>query len=110
MARKKKENISIRDILKGKFLVDEGASESWIFLLFLVFLGFIMISSAHWVDKKVVYITKLNEEVSELKSMYATAHESLTAKKTERNIKKIVFKQGISIADKRPFKLVDSLK
>ena len=110
MAKKKKENISISDILKGKFLVDEGSTESWKFLIFLVFLGFIMIFSAHLVDQEVVQITELNEEVSELKSMYASTHEELTTYKMEYNIKQLVSKDGISSATQRPYKLIDSLR
>ncbi|MDO5656260.1 MAG: FtsL-like putative cell division protein [Flavobacteriaceae bacterium] len=81
--KKNKSNISIKDILKGKFLVEEGSFNNWRFVFFLAVLAFISISSSHWADKKVIEIRKLQREVSDLKSEYSDIHKDLMQSQME---------------------------
>jgi len=105
-AKNKKSNISIKDILKGKFLVDDGSLQNWRFVMFLVFLAFISISSSHWVDKKVVKINKLDEEVSSLKAQYTDAHRMLMKMQLEPEIMKQSETLGIKLTDEQPYVLI----
>lgn len=107
MAKKKntKSNISIKDILKGKFLVDDSSMQNWRFLLFLASLGFVIISSSHWVDRKVVEIKKLDEEVSNLKSQYTDAHRTLMSMQLETEIIKHSSNLGVKLTENQPYVL-----
>jgi hypothetical protein len=106
MAKNKKSNINLMDILKGKFLVDDGSMQNWRFVLYLVFLAFVSISSSHWVDKKVVKINKLDEEVSNLKAQFTDAHRLLMKMQLEPEIKKQSEALGIKLTDEQPYVLV----
>lgn len=106
MAKKKKSNISIKDILKGKFLVEDGSFTHWRFLFFLVGLAFISISSSHWADRKVIEIKKLQIKVSELKSEYSDNHKILKQYQMESHVKSEVAKDNIIVPDKQPYKIV----
>lgn len=106
MAKNKKSNINLMDILKGKFLVDDGSMQNWRFVLYLVFLAFVSISSSHWVDKKVVRINKLSEEVSNLKAQYTDAHRLLMKMQLEPEIMKHSESLGIKLTDEQPYVLL----
>lgn len=106
MAKNKKSNISLTDILKGKFLVDDGSMQNWRFVLYLVFLAFVSISSSHWVDKKVVKINKLDEEVSNLKAQFTDAHRLLMKMQLEPEIMRQSEALGIKLTDEQPYVLV----
>lgn len=108
MAKRKntKNKISIKDILKGKFLVDDGSMQSWRFVLFLVLLAFISISSSHWVDRKVVKINKLDEEVNSLKSQYTDAHRLLMSLQLEPEIIRQSGVLGIRLTEDQPYVLI----
>ena len=106
MAKNRKSNISYKDILKGKFLVDDGSMQNWRFVLYLVFLAFISISSSHWIDKKVVKINKLDEEVSNLKAQYTDAHRMVMKMQLEPEIMKQSEAIGIKLTDEQPYVLI----
>ena len=94
------------DILKGKFLVEDGSMQNWRFVLYLVFLAFISISSSHWVNKKVVKIKQLDEEVSNLKAQYTDAHRFLMKMQLEPEIMRQSEALGIKLTDEQPYVLV----
>ncbi len=103
--KKNKSSISIKDILKGKFLVEEGSFGNWRFVFFLAVLAFISISSSHWADKKVVKIRKLQREVSDLKSEYSDLHKSVMQSKMESFVAEKVLKDSIKKSTVQPYKL-----
>ncbi len=103
MAKKK---ISITDILKGKFLVEEGASKNWYFVLFLAAIAVIMIYNIHLVEKKIIEGVLLNKEIVELKSEYTDLHKELMKLKTESEIVKMAEKDSLKVSQEQPFKLI----
>ena len=109
MAKNRKSNINFFDILKGRFLVDDGSIQNWRFVLYLVFLAFVSISSSHWVNKKVVTINKLNEEVYNLKAQYTDAHRLLMKMQLEPEIKKQSELIGVKLTDEQPFVLIQKV-
>ena len=74
------------NIIKGRFLVSEDALKNWRFIVFLSFLALIMIGSSHSADKKVHQISKLNNEVKELKSEYVDIRMRLMQSRMESRI------------------------
>ncbi|MFA5619452.1 MAG: FtsL-like putative cell division protein [Weeksellaceae bacterium] len=109
MAKNKKSTISLIDIVKGKFLVDDGSMQNWRFVLYLVALAFLSISSSHWVEKKVVKINRLNEEVSTLKSQYTDAHRLLLKMQLEPEIMKHAEELGVKLTDEQPYVLIQKV-
>lgn len=85
-----KKDVSIKDILKGKFLVnDKDAMGSWNFICFITILAFISITSSHIIDNKINYLNKLYEEIRALKSEYANIHTQLNKLELINKILKI---------------------
>lgn len=109
MAKNKISTIKWVDILKGKFLVEDGSIGNWNFMLYMVFLAFISISSSHWVDKKVVKINQLNEEVSNLKAQYTDSHRLLMEMQLEPQIKQQSEAIGVKLTDEQPFVLIQEV-
>lgn len=109
MAKNKKSNISLKNILKGKFLVEDGSEKSWSFGFYLIFIAFLSISSSHWVEKKVVEINKLSEEVANLKSQYTDAHRELMKMQIEPEIRKHSEGMGLKITESQPYVLIQKV-
>ncbi|MDO5509356.1 MAG: FtsL-like putative cell division protein [Weeksellaceae bacterium] len=106
MSRKKPKPLSIQDILKGRFLVEGNTFGNWRFVFFLAVLAFISISSAHWADKKVVEIRKMQREVSNLKSKHSELHRDIMQMRMESYVSEKVLQDSIKKSDVQPFKLV----
>lgn len=98
-----KKKISIKDILKGKFLVEDGSFKNWKVVIYLVILSFISIISSHWADRKVVQIRRLQTEVSNLKSEYAYVHKQLMQNQMRSHVEEVVAKDSIFNADEQPY-------
>lgn len=77
---------SFYNLIKGKFLVSDGALKNWRFIIFLSLLALVMIASSHNADKKVHRISKLNSEVKELKSEYVDVRMILMQSRMESKI------------------------
>lgn len=99
------------DILKGKFLISQGAGKTWRFMLFISVLAVIMISSSHSADEKVHLIAKMNDEVQELRSEFVDARSKLQQLKLESKIKEEVSVMGLNPSVNPPKKIkVKTLK
>lgn len=103
--KKTRKGISIKDILKGKFLVEENAPKAWGFLLFLLFLAFISVYSSHLVDKKVVKIRQTKDSVREYNSESTYVHQKLMRLKMLAEVQKSVAGSGLILPDKRLLKI-----
>ena len=67
----------ILNLLKGTFLVQEGASKNWRFILFVFFLAGLMITASHQVDQKVVQIAQANKELQAVRSEFVSVREKV---------------------------------
>ncbi|WP_185878087.1 FtsL-like putative cell division protein [Blattabacterium cuenoti] len=52
--------------LKGTFLVEKNSYHTWIFILFIVIISFIIITSSHIMDYNIKIISKLYHEIKKL--------------------------------------------
>lgn len=104
---KKKYKISIKDILKGKFLVEQDSLKNWKFVGFLTALAFISILSSHWADRKAVKIKHLQNQVSNLKSEYAFIHEKLMQNHMRSHVEEVVSKDSIISPIVQPYMIVE---
>ena len=92
----------IRDILRGKFLVNEDAVKNWRFMLFLAVLALVMISSSHNAENKVHYLAKLDKKVKELRSEYVDLRSNLMKLKMESTVVKKMEARGLLVSDVPP--------
>ncbi len=98
------------NILKGKFLVSDGAFENWRFIIFLSVLALVMIASSHSADKKVHKIAQLNNDVKELKSEYLDVRMMLMRSKMESEIIAAMAKRGLQPSITPPQKILITTK
>jgi replicative DNA helicase len=91
----KRNKMKIYNILKGSFLVDEGAFKNWKIILFVVALLLFMISSAHSADRKVMQVARLNAQMKMMKSLYIDSGTQLTRMKMESSVRAKVKEKGL---------------
>ncbi|MDG1823043.1 MAG: FtsL-like putative cell division protein [Flavobacteriaceae bacterium] len=94
------------NLLKGTFLVQEGASKNWRFILFVFFLAGLMITASHQVDQKVVQISKANKELQAFRSEFVAVREQLMHKRMETQLENALKGQGIFPPEKAPLKII----
>lgn len=63
-----KKNKFFLTLLQEKISMDNISIYNWIFFIFILFLGFLMIFSSHSLNSKVFKINQLKEEVNDLQS------------------------------------------
>ncbi|WP_340200145.1 FtsL-like putative cell division protein [Ascidiimonas sp. W6] len=83
-------------LLKGKFLISNDSVKNWKFILFASVLAVVMIASSHSVDKKVLEIARLNEEVKELRSEFIDTRFQLQKQKLESTVTSKVKEKGLA--------------
>ena len=96
---------TIYKLFKAKYLLDKDAIERWIFLLFLLGLGIIMIANSHMYESKSLYISSLTEEVKELRSEFVDKRSELMEMKMESSISKKMERKGIYPSEVAPVKI-----
>ncbi len=96
----------ILNLLKGTFLVQEGASKNWRFILFVFFLAGLMITASHKVDQKVVQIAKANKELQAVRSEFVSVREEVMHKRMETQLAKKLQVQGIFPPDKSAIQII----
>ena len=97
---------SLLEILRGSFLVQQGASRNWRLIIFFFFLAGIMIASSHKIDKKVMEISDLNIEIQELKSQFAETRTKAMYMRLETEVKTKLSERGFVSSVTPPTKIV----
>lgn len=94
------------EILRGSFLVQEGATKNWRFILFVFFLAGLMIAASHRVDQKVMHIASLNSEIQDLKSRFAETRTQAMHIRLETEIKRKLSPRGFVTSATPPTKII----
>ncbi|MBJ2173688.1 S-adenosyl-methyltransferase [Aureibaculum sp. A20] len=97
---------TLYNILKGKFLVDEGAPKTWYMLVFLAGLALFMIASSHAIDKKVQEIAVLNKEMREKRDVFIATRSQLMKLKMESSIVSRLAERGLFMPENPPKKIM----
>ena len=97
---------SLADILKGKFLISEGAFNHWVFIVFCAVLAMIMIASSHSAEQKVYKLAELNQELKELRSEFVDTRKTVMQKKMESNVAQKMKERSIGLSDQPPYKII----
>jgi hypothetical protein len=96
---------SVANILKGKFLISDGAFTNWAFIVFCAMLAIIMIASSHSAERKVYRVAELNQQLRELRSEFVDTRKTLMQQKMESNVAKKMKERSIGLSDKPPYKI-----
>jgi len=86
---------NIYDILKGTFLVSDDSFKNWRMILFISALAIVMIASSHSADKKVYEISRLNNEVKEMRSAFVDGRSKLQRLKMESTVLEKMKEKGL---------------
>jgi len=100
----------VYNILKGTFLVSDGAYKKWRLILFFSALAIMMIASSHSTDRKVHHIAKLNEEVKSLRSLYVNTRSDLMELRLESVVRGRLKNIGIVPSQTQPVKILIASK
>lgn len=96
----------ILNLLKGTFLVQEGASKNWRFILFIFLLAGLMITASHQVDQKVIQIAQASKELQSVRSEFVSVREQVMHKRMETQLAAALRNQGVFPPDKAPVKII----
>lgn len=97
---------NIYSLLKAKFLIEDDALKTWKFILFLFVLAMLMIAFNHNYDEKNFRISKLNNEVKELRSKFVDTRSELMRLKMESSVAKKMEPRGIVPSSVPPKKII----
>ena len=97
---------SLLEILRGSFLVQQGAMRNWRLIIFFFFLAGIMIASSHNIDQKVMEISDLNTEIQDLKSQFAETRTKAMYVRLETEVKTKLSERGFVSSVTPPTKII----
>lgn len=94
------------NLLKAKYLVDEGSMKNWRFIVFLVLISILMIANSHSYDQKNFRITELETEVKELRSEFVDRRSDLMELKMESSVSRKMEERQIFPSSVPPKKIM----
>jgi hypothetical protein len=95
----------VYNILKARFLIDDDAIKNWRFIVFLIILAIFMIANTQRFEQKVFKITKLTNEVKELRSEFVDRRSELMKLKMESTISEKMVERQIFPSTVPPVKI-----
>ena len=96
----------INKIILGNFLIEEGSLKNWKLVTFLFIMAIIMIFSSHYIDKKIILIGDLKNDVSVLESEFVDNRKSVMKLKMESNVTSVLKDRGIKNFNNPPQKII----
>lgn len=78
--------LSLYDIVKAKYLVDENSAKNWLFIIFLIIMSLLMIGNIHVYEDKGFQVEQLNHEIKELRTEFVQTRSELMVMKMESSI------------------------
>lgn len=96
----------IYNILKGTFLTSDDAFKNWRFIAFITLLAMIMIYTGHALERKVHYISQLNDRSNELHSKYMDGRSRLMTMQVESSISRKLGDSDLGASSTPPKKIV----
>jgi len=95
----------IYSILKARFLVDEGSTKTWRFIVFLILLAIVMIGNTNRYEQKIFKITQLTSEVKELRSEFVDRRSELMKLRMESTVSNKMIEKEIFPSSVPPVKI-----
>ena len=97
---------SLKKIILGKFLINEGSIKNWGYIFFLFTICLIMIYSSHSVDSKIIKIGDLKNEISVLQSKFINKRKEVMILKMESNVSLVMDDRNIKSSTTPPKKII----
>lgn len=97
--------LSLYDIVKARYLVDENAAKNWLFIIFLIVLCLFMIGNIHLYEGKNFEIEDLNHELKGLRTEFIQTRSDLMEMKMESSISVKMEEIGIYPSEVPPQKI-----
>lgn len=97
--------MSIYNLLKARFLIDEDAVKNWRFIVFLIVLAIIMIANTQRYEQKVFKIAELTSEVKELRSEFVDRRSDLMKLRMESTVSQKMVEKEIFPSTVPPVKI-----
>lgn len=94
------------DIIKGEFLIQDGAIKNWSFIVYCAVLALIMIYSSHSADKKVLKIAEQKVQLKSLNSEFVETKKQVMMLKLESNVTNKMLERGIKISKEPPVEII----
>ena len=95
----------IFNLLKARFLINEGSTKNWMFILYIIFLAILLIANTNRYEQKVFAITDLTTEVKELRSKFVDKRSQLMKLKMESTVSEKMIERNIFPASVPPQKI-----
>jgi Bacteriodetes cell division protein (FtsL-like) len=95
----------IYNILKARFLVQDGAYKNWRFIVFLTVLAMIIIANTHNYEQKIFQIAALTIQVKELRSEFVDRRSELMKLKMESTVAEAMIAKNIFPSSVPPKKI-----
>jgi len=93
------------DVLKGRFLTNDGSGKNWRFIVFAGLLALVMIASSHNAEGKVHLLSDLDKKVKELRSEHVDLRSQLMQLKIESSVARKVAGSGLKSSEEPPKKI-----
>ncbi|MDB9901726.1 FtsL-like putative cell division protein [Flavobacteriaceae bacterium] len=97
---------SLKKIILGKFLINDGSLKNWGYVFFLFTICLIMIYSSHLVDSKIIKISELKNEISLLQSNFINKRKEVMILKMESNVLVVMNDRNIESSTIPPKKII----
>jgi hypothetical protein len=97
---------SLKKIILGKFLINEGSIKNWGYVFFLFTICLIMIYSSHSVDSKIIKIGDLKNEISVIQSKFINKRKEVMILKMESNVSLVMDDRNIKSSTTPPKKII----
>ena len=95
----------VKNILTVRFLTGENSLASWVAIFVFLLMSITLIFSSHLVDQKVFEITRLNDEVKELRGEFVEVRSKLQRTRLESTVKQSLESYGLKQSEKPPQKI-----
>jgi hypothetical protein len=97
---------SLKKIILGKFLINDGSIKNWGYVFFLFTICLIMIYSSHLLDSKIIKISELKNEISLLQSNFINKRKEVMILKMESNVLVVMNDRNIESSTIPPKKII----
>ena len=95
----------VYSLLKARFLLNEDAVKNWRFIVFVIFLGILMIANTQRFEQKVFKIVELTNKSKELRSEFVDKRSELMKLKMESTVSEKMVEKKIFPSTVPPIKI-----
>ena len=95
----------VYSLLKARFLLNEDAVKNWRFIVFVIFLGILMIANTQRFEQKVFKIVELTNRSKELRSEFVDKRSELMKLKMESTVSEKMVEKKIFPSTVPPMKI-----